>query len=168
MLARALDRDEFLAGLAFAGATRRHRAGDLVAVEPPVGGRPIVIARAAISGGGGRAAGRAGGEAAVDAVAVGVVGDNESALLGRRRDRDVDIERSTKGERGKHVAHRFYSLWRGCTVGRERSENAREALTVGQPRGAARERAGVGPGRPARSAPGEMRSPFEKRARNGP
>ena len=39
------------------------------------------LARLAIGGRGGGAAGRAGGEAAVDAVAVGIVGDDEDALF---------------------------------------------------------------------------------------
>src|SRR5262249_30134020 len=114
-LPRALDRDEFVASASpAAGAVRRNRAGDLVAVKAPVRRRLAELARAAIGRGRGGAAGIPAREAAVDAISVGVVGNDEGALLGLRRDWAIKIQRDTEGQRGKQVAHRSYSL-AGCT-----------------------------------------------------
>ena len=60
------------------------RPGDLVAVDFAEGCRPGIVARLAIGGGDRHPATRAGRQAAVDAVAVGIVGDDEGALLGLR------------------------------------------------------------------------------------
>src|SRR5262249_29858660 len=81
--AQALDGDEFVAGGGVVG--RRHGAGDLLALDPAERRGFRVVAGLAIGGRNRRAAGRAGGETAVDAVAVGVVGNDERALFGLRR-----------------------------------------------------------------------------------
>src|SRR5438270_10018632 len=80
--ARALDSDEYVAGAAAAGGVAaRHRPRDLLAIDLAEGCRPGVVARLAIGVRDRSPAGRTGGETAVDAVAVGVVGDDEDALL---------------------------------------------------------------------------------------
>src|SRR5262249_31659487 len=81
--AQALDGDKFVPGGGAVG--RRHRAGDLLALDPAKRRGFRVVASLAIGGGNRRAAGRAGGETAVDAIAVGIVGNDEGALFGLRR-----------------------------------------------------------------------------------
>src|SRR5262249_51969884 len=97
-LSRAFDGDELVAvGAAAAGAAGgRDRAGDVVPVDLAVRGGLPELVRAAIGGGGCVAAGGAAGEAAGDAVAVGVVGDDEGALF-RGRGRKTGPE-GRKGE----------------------------------------------------------------------
>ena len=81
--ARALDGDEVVAtaAVAGAGAAGRNRAGNVVAIDLAVGQSLREFVCAAIRIGGRLTAGRAGREAAIDAVAVAVVGDDENALL---------------------------------------------------------------------------------------
>src|SRR5258708_32232083 len=84
--ARALDGDELLADAAAAGIVgHRNGSGDVVLVDLVERGGLGELARLAIGGRCGRSAMRAGGEAAVDAVAVGRVGDDEGARLGLGR-----------------------------------------------------------------------------------
>src|SRR5882724_6122487 len=103
-LARALDRDEVVAGAAFAGTgVGRDRAGDLVLVDLAVGRGLGELPRLAVGGCGGCAALGTGGQAAVDAVAVGVVGDDKYAffrLRGRR------AEQQGEGDGGEEGSHR--------------------------------------------------------------
>src|SRR5262249_12402610 len=98
--AQALDRDEFVAGGGAVG--RRHRAGDLLALDPAKRRGFRVVAGLAIGGGNRRATGRAGGETAVDAIAVGIVGNDEGALFGLRRTAENG---GRKDERGEQVPH---------------------------------------------------------------
>src|SRR5437667_1410093 len=99
--ARALDSDEFVAGTAAAGRVAAgHRSRDLIAVDLAEGGRLSEVARLAISVRDRSAAVRAGGETAVDAVAVGVVRNDEDALLGLGG--DTDVENSGEGEDGDY------------------------------------------------------------------
>src|ERR1044072_6095781 len=81
-LPRALDRDKALAaadaGIATAG---RNRAGDLVAVDPAERARLRKGLRLAVAGRDHGAAALAVGEAAVDAVAVRIVRDDEGAVF---------------------------------------------------------------------------------------
>src|SRR4051794_527556 len=80
--ARALNGDELLADAAAAGIVgHRNGSGDVVLVDLVERGGLGELARLAIGGRGRRAAMRAGGEAPVDAVAVGRVGDDEDASL---------------------------------------------------------------------------------------
>src|ERR1700733_15289155 len=70
-----------MAAVAGAGPACRNRAGNVVALDFAVGqGLPVFVC-AAVGIRGSLAAGRAGREAAIDAVAVVVVGDNENALF---------------------------------------------------------------------------------------
>src|SRR5262249_6951320 len=80
--AQALDGDEFVAGGGAVG--RRHRAGDLLALDLVERGGFHVVAGLAIGGGNRRPAGRAARETAVDPVAVGIVGNDERTLFGLR------------------------------------------------------------------------------------
>src|SRR5262249_29972466 len=98
--AQALDGDEFVAGGGAVG--RRHRTGDLLALDPAKRRGFRVVAGLAIGGRNRRAAGRAGGETAVDAVAVGVVGNDEGALFGLRRSAENG---GRENERGEQVPH---------------------------------------------------------------
>ena len=81
--ARALDGDEVVAmrAVAGAGAAGRDGAGDVVAIDLAVGQCLAEFVRAAVGIRRGGAAGRAGGEAAIDAIAVAAIGDDENALL---------------------------------------------------------------------------------------
>src|SRR5579862_4054244 len=81
--ALADNRDEIVArrAAARARAAGRNGAGDVVAVDFAERQRLREIARLAVRIRHRRAARRAGGEAAVDAVAVGIVGDDEDALF---------------------------------------------------------------------------------------
>src|SRR4051812_7216 len=89
------------AGLA-GGAVGRDRAGDLVLVDLVERGGLGKLARLAIGGRGGGAALLAAGEAAVDAVAVGVVGDDENLFL---RLRGRCAEQRDKGDGGNKGSH---------------------------------------------------------------
>ena len=84
--ARALDGDEVVAVRAVTGArtARRDRAGDVVAIDLAEGQSLAEFVGAAIGIRRGGAAGRARGEAAVDAIAVAVIGNDEQPLLGLR------------------------------------------------------------------------------------
>src|SRR5262249_51502476 len=76
--ARALDGDNLLAATAGADRARcRHRTGDLAAVDLAERRRLAEVARLAIGGRDGDAAGRARRQTPVDAVAVGIVGNDE-------------------------------------------------------------------------------------------
>src|SRR5262245_32456109 len=108
--ARALDGDEVLAGATATSAARRHGAGDLVALDLAEGQRSAVLARTAIGAGDRRSAGCAGRETAVDPVVVGVVGDDENALLGVSKRGAREQRKSNRGEQRSHVDH---SLFRG-------------------------------------------------------
>src|SRR5438132_578853 len=99
-LAQALDGDELVAGGGAGG--RWHRAGDLLALDLAKRRRFLVVAGLAIGGGHGRAAARAAGETAVDAVAVGIVGDDERTLFGLRRSA---ANGSREDERGEQIPH---------------------------------------------------------------
>src|SRR5215831_10135727 len=97
---QTLDGDEFVAGGRAGG--RRHRAGDLLALDLAERGRFHVVAGLAIGGGHGGAAARAGGETAVDAVAVGIVGDDERTLFGLRRSAENGGREDDRGEQIPH------------------------------------------------------------------
>src|SRR6476469_736170 len=84
-LAVADDGDDLAFGVAAAaGRAGRDSAGDVVALDLSVGTGRGELVRFAIGVGGSRPAFVAGGEAAVDAVAVRFVGDDEHAVLGLR------------------------------------------------------------------------------------
>src|SRR5262249_23668797 len=99
-LAQALDGDEFVAGGGAVG--RRHRAGDLLALDLVERGGFHVVAGLAIGGGNRRPAGRAARETAVDPVAVGIVGNDEGALFGLRRSAENG---GREDERGEQIPH---------------------------------------------------------------
>src|SRR3954464_9299487 len=82
------------------------RAGDLLPVDLAEGRREGELAGLAVGGGGGLAAILARGETAIDAIAVGVVGDDEDTLFrvrGRRAQQDGEGDR---GEEGSHIGAR--------------------------------------------------------------
>src|SRR5437868_5199219 len=98
-LARTLDRDELVASAGGAGGvTGRDCAGDVRAIELAKRGCLREFARLAIGGCDRLAARGAAGEAAVDAVPIGIVGDYENALLGLSR--NVAVEHCREGESG--------------------------------------------------------------------
>ena len=103
-LARALDRDELVAAAAIAGfAVRRNRAGDLILADLPVGCGLGEFARLAVGGCDRRAALGAGGQTAVNAIAVGIVGDDEYAffrLCGRRAEQQGEGDGAEEGSHG--------------------------------------------------------------------
>ena len=70
---------------AFLAAGGMNRAGDFVGIDPAVGAGLGKIPRLAVGAGGVGAAFVAPGEAMVDAIAVGLVGDDEDAAVGQRR-----------------------------------------------------------------------------------
>src|SRR5436190_1861175 len=129
-LARALDRDELIAAAAFAGTgVGRDRAGEFVFVDLAVGRDLDEFPRLAVGGCGGGAAPGAGGQAAVDAVAVGVVGDDEYAFF-RLRGRYAEQQgEADGGEEGSHGSAR--GSWTGIgPVEKEQCEgNVNAALT---------------------------------------
>src|SRR5262249_23406374 len=94
--AQALDGDEFVAGGGTVG--RRHGARDLLALDPAKRRGFRVVAGLAIGGRNRRPADRAGGETAVDAVAVGIVGNDEGALFGLRRSAENGGRQHERGE----------------------------------------------------------------------
>src|SRR5262249_26791701 len=98
--AQALDGDELVAGGGAVG--RRHRAGDLLALDLVERGGFHVVAGLAIGGGSRRPAVRAGRETAVDPVAVGIVGNDEGTLFGLRRSAENG---SREDERGEQIPH---------------------------------------------------------------
>src|SRR5262249_35833917 len=98
--AQALDGDELVARGSARG--RRHRAGDLLALDLAERRRFHVVAGLAIGGGNRHAAARARGETAVDAVAVGIVGDDERTPFGLRRSAEKG---SREDERGEQIPH---------------------------------------------------------------
>src|ERR1043165_4498867 len=83
-LARALDRDEAFAATGAHTAARRHRTGDLVALDLAERLRQRERLRLAKGGADGRATAPPIGKAAVDAIAVRMVGDDEDAVFGDR------------------------------------------------------------------------------------
>lgn len=68
--------------IAGGSAGRWDRAGDFVRIDAAEGGRLREFARLAIGAGGMHAAFLALGEALIDAVAVGLIGDDEDAAVG--------------------------------------------------------------------------------------
>ena len=77
-----------------------NRAGDFVGIDAPIGRGLGEIPRLAIGAGGMGAAFLAPGEALVDAVAVGLVGDDENAAVGRCRRRGERRTHRPKARRG--------------------------------------------------------------------
>src|SRR5207237_701663 len=111
-LARALDRDELIATAAFAGTgVGRDRAGDFVLVDLAVGCGLGEFPRLAVGGCGSGAAPGAGSEAAVDAVAVSVVGDDEYAFFRLRGRRAEQQGEGDSGEEGSHGS--AHGSWTG-------------------------------------------------------
>src|SRR5262245_7247007 len=98
-LAPALDRDE-LVGFGEAG---RDHTRNLVAIDLAEGSSVRELARLAIGGCYRGAAACAGGQAAVDAVAIGIVRDDEDTRFGLSG--DVAIEDGRKGKRSGNGAH---------------------------------------------------------------
>src|SRR5262249_40284018 len=120
---RALDRDEFV-GLDESG---RDRTRDLVTVDLAERGCLDEVARLAI---GGRHRGPAACPArqtAIDAIAVGIVGDDEDALFSLRG--DVAEEDSRKGQHGGKSAHGLTPA-RLDAPGSVRLENACKTVAV--------------------------------------
>ena len=70
------------AGMAAVRARLGNRAGDFIGVDAPIGRSLDEIVRLAIGAGGMRATFFALGEALVDAVTVGLVGDDENTAVG--------------------------------------------------------------------------------------
>src|SRR5262245_64616344 len=97
-LPRALDGDELVTAGRAVG--RRHAAGDFVVVELAERGGLGEVARLAIGSGDRDPAGRAGGEATVDAVAVRIVGDDESALFPLRGSTEDSARNDERGQAG--------------------------------------------------------------------
>src|SRR5262249_52368468 len=85
-------------------AARRHRAGDLVALDLAERLRQREGLRLAIGGRDGDAAALPGREAAVDAITVGVVGNDEGAILSRRgrRKGERTRNRESQARNGSH------------------------------------------------------------------
>src|SRR5262249_17745976 len=81
---------------------RRHRAGDLLALDLVERGGFHVVAGLAIGGGNRRPAGRAARETAVDPVAVGIVGNDERTLFGLRRSAENGGSEDERGEKTPH------------------------------------------------------------------
>src|SRR4051794_23636159 len=107
-----------------AGIARRNRPGNLVAVDPPERGGLGEILCLAIGGGDRPAASGTTGEAAVDPVAVGIIGDDEDAFFSRGR--HVAVEGCCEGERGQYAPHGKTR----CCCSIPVAENAAEALMV--------------------------------------
>ena len=109
-LARALDGDEVVAIGAVAGRVGGNGAGNVVAVDLAVRQRVREFAPAAVGVRDRRAARRARGEAAIDAIAVGIVGDDEEALF--RMSGSSTKEHSSDGGGRDHGAHGGTPDWR--------------------------------------------------------
>src|SRR5262245_51076029 len=105
--ALASDGDVFIAAgsAAEAGHMLGNRACNLVGIDAVVGNRLGEIALLAIGPRGMRAAFIAPGEALVDAIAVGLVGDDEHAGVGQRRRGGENECASEKRLRESHAAH---------------------------------------------------------------
>ena len=105
-LALAGDGDVFAAAIArtFLAAGTRNRAGDLVGIDAAIGAGGCKFARLAVGAGGVRAAFFALGEALVDAVAVGLVGDDENPAVGPCGGRGEQGHTGQKGCRKSHAA----------------------------------------------------------------
>src|SRR5436190_4997779 len=111
-LARALDRDELIAGAAFAGTgVGRDRAGDLFLADLAVGCGLGEFPRLAVGRCRCRAALGARRQATVDAVAVGIVGDDEYTFFGLRGRRAEQQGEGDRGEEGSHGSVR--GSWTG-------------------------------------------------------
>jgi len=91
------------------------------------------FARLAIGGRDCLAAGGAAGEATVDAIPVGIVGDDESALLGLRR--NVATKHGHEGESGQQIPHdeTRYCGTRSVTIGENERETVNDSLTASRP-----------------------------------
>jgi len=104
-LARALNGDEVGAGSAAAAPAKIGNApGDLLAIGLSEGDGLRVLAASAEGGCGRRSALRAAGEATIDAVAVGIVGDDEDPLFCLRGGKGGDDR--AKDRDGKQGTHR--------------------------------------------------------------
>src|SRR5437588_9114587 len=100
----ALDGDERLANPTPTGGVRsRNGARDFLTIDPAERRRMAEVARFAIGGSDRHAAAVAGRQAAIDAVAIGIIGDDENALLGLRA--DIAAKEDGKGEGGEKTAH---------------------------------------------------------------
>src|SRR5882724_5646165 len=98
-LSRALDGNE-LFGL---GNADRDRSGDLLALDPAEGSSLREFARAAIGGRDRGSAACACRQAAVDAIPVRIVGNDEDPILSLHR--NIAVENGCKGESGDNEAH---------------------------------------------------------------
>src|ERR1700756_4182874 len=110
VLPRALDGDESIAAAAAAAAGGRDRARDVVAVDLAERRRLAELMRMAVGGRRRAAAALAGRQAAVDAVAVRIVGDDGDALFRPCRRRRADDRR--KRENRESDPHGWRSA--GC------------------------------------------------------
>src|SRR5262249_8468240 len=99
---KAFDGDELVLGRGAGGGG--HAAADLVALDLAERRGAGEVVRLAIGGGHHDAAGRAGGEAAVDAIAVRDVGDDECARFGLRSRAEGGARQN---ERGEGLTHRW-------------------------------------------------------------
>src|SRR5271157_5138357 len=99
-LPQALDGDELVAGGGAVG--HRNGAGDLVAIDPAEGCRSNVAARLAIGGRYRNPATRPCRKAAVHAIAIGVVGDDEGALFGMSGSAENDRRAAKRAEYAPH------------------------------------------------------------------
>ncbi len=83
---------------------RRHGSGDLVVIDLAEGGRLQIVARLAVGGRDRDPAARPARQAAVHAVAVGIVGDDENTLLGLCGRTENGARNDECGEDGAHSA----------------------------------------------------------------
>src|SRR5262245_2588226 len=100
VLAQAFDGDELVLGRGAGGG--RHAAADLVALDLAERRGAGEVVRLGIGGGHHDAASRAGGEAAVDAIAVRDVGDDECARFGLRSRAEGGARQDERGEDRTH------------------------------------------------------------------
>src|SRR3569833_769017 len=154
-LLRADDRDEVVAAAALAAAGRvgGNGAGDLLAVDLAVAHRLRELVRLAVGVRGGAAAILAIGEAPVDAIAVGVVRDDEHAsFAGRVGGSGEERQPDQAGQNGPHYGRPGLEKARP----RARREGCREklkwALTLRAAGNRGRGRPNWGGGRPKRRA----------------
>ena len=134
-LARADDGDD-VAGVAAAaaGAAGRDRAGDVIAVDLAVGRGRGELVRLAIGVGRRRAALVAGRQAAVDAIAVAVIGDDEHAPFRLRGAGETDAQNG--GESDQECTHDKARLLGGAPFGtddKNASKIVKGRLTVSTP-----------------------------------
>ena len=92
------------AGMVAALARLGNRPGHFIGIDPPIGGGLGEIPRLAVGPGGLGAAFIAPGEALVDAVTVGLVGDDEYAAVGRCGRCGVNENAGQNGGNGSHDA----------------------------------------------------------------